>query len=426
MLGLAVVLVATIGMPAEDAGPSLDLHRAIRLALAHQPQIAAAEARTAAAEDARTARAAAFLPQVVVEASDLYTGTHDGRLDFVDNEGPRWITALVAGSQVLYDRTATAGVAAARADVLVARFRGLTTRLEVAEAVAAAYLELDGRRAAVGVWESARRLGLAMEEDTRRGLEAGTRSRLDLLRARRALEEARRGLAVARARERSTARLLALMTGLQPLPPLAPALPIAPRLEVPSLEELETVALAQQPRLGMLRSLEVRREAELAATRGRRLPVVDARAAVGWDTIELPWHVPLGWSAGLYLGFPVFEGGAIAAREAAARRELEAASSDYEQGRLDLEESLARAHGEAEEALAEFRAAAALVSSSEEIVRISHEGYRAGRLSSLDLALAQRDQTSSRLRRLEGAAHLRFALVRLQLLTGRLPSEGPS
>lgn len=419
--GLAV-LVALHGVArGEDDDGALSLSAVIRLALANQPVVAAARDRAgASAEDAR-ARAAVLWPQLGVRGGDLFSSGDDGLVDFAAANGAREITGQLVASQWFLDRSARAMVLASRADAAFARFRTLATRLEVAEMVAEAYFALESQRAAVDVWQAAEQIAARTLAATQEGLAAGTRARIDLLRAQLSVSQARQGLEVAREEETSTTRLLALMTGLETLAPLEAAAPPFPGLELPRLEELEVEAVRNQPSLAMLRAQHEREGALLAAARGERVPTVGAEVAVGWDTLELPWRVDPGWSAGVFLTVPVFTSGDIRARVAAARLRTEAAEKTYEQGRLELKESLVRALGEAASALAGVRSDERIVPDKAEVARISEEGYRAGQLSSLELFLAQQELIQSRLSLVESTARLRHALARLDLLTGKLP-----
>jgi outer membrane protein TolC len=407
-----------------DEGEGLSLARAIELALAHQPAVAAARDQAEASTQDARARAALLWPQLGARAGDLFSSGDGGVVDFAAADGPREIVGQLVVSQWILNRSVREDVVASRAEVAFARFRTLATRLEVAEMVAQAYVALESQRAAVDVWQAAEQVAQKTLDATKQGLDAGTRARIDLLRAQLSVSRARQGLDVARAEETSTTRLLALMTGLETLPPLEAATPPLPGLELPRLEELEAEAVRNQPSLAMLRVQHEREAALLAAARGERLPTVGAEAAVGWDTLDLPWRVGPGWSAGVFLTVPVFTSGDIRARVAAARLRTEAAEKTYEQGRLELEESLARALGEAASALASVRSDEKIVPDKAEIARISEEGYRAGQLSSLDLFLAEQELVQSRLSLAESAARLRLALARIELLTGKLPGGG--
>ncbi len=423
---LGTVALAALASPclAQGETPPLDLAAAVRLALQHQPRIAGAEGSAAAAAQAARVRAAELRPHLHLEVADLFTGTRGGELDFVSRDAPREAVGQVVVDQVLYDREEARRVRAAEADAAAARAGTAVTRLEVAETVAEAYYGVLAREAAVAVWDASRDQAERLLGATREALGAGTRARLDLLRAQLVAQNAEQGLAVARVEAASAAERLRLLTGLDELGPLAePARPDA-SLELASLDALAERAARLQPRLEQLRSGADREAALLAAARARRWPRARFEAAGGWDTAAIPWHIDPGWSAGLFLSMPLYDGGAIAASKEGARFEVEAAQAAYRQALLDLREKLAKARGEAEAALAEYRAAETAASTREEIARISGDGYRAGRLSSLDVAAAEEDLVKGRLERVSVSARLHLALARLEILTGELPGGG--
>ncbi len=423
VFGLGLALAAPAAAE-DEAAAGLDLPGAVRLALAHQPSLAAAGDRARAAGREADARSSQLWPQLGVQAGDLYTGNRDGTLDFAAANGPREITGQLVVGQWLLNRTARETVTASRAAAASSRMAALVARLGVAGAVARTFFALMEERAAVDTWRAAEQMAGTSLQATQKGLDAGTRSRLDLVRASTAVTQARQGLAVARAREEAAAEQLGLLTGLAPLPPLAPPPPPAATFTLPSLDTLDTDALAHQPSLALRRSEAERQTAMLGAVRGERLPRIQLQAAVGWDTLAVPWDVGPGWSAGVFLAVPVFTSGALRATEDAARLRAAAAETDVRQARLDLRQALAQARGEADAALADVRAAREIVPARAEIARISNEGYEAGRLNSLDLFLAQQELVQARLSLASATARLGLALARIDLLTGRLPSGG--
>jgi outer membrane protein TolC len=192
---------------------------------------------------------------------------------------------------------------------------------------------------------------------------------------------------------------------------------------LPPLPRIRAAALQKQPALAMAQSRQRRAAALLAAARGERLPRAQLQAAYGWDTLGSPWGERPGWSAGVSVSVPLFDAGELRDRADAARLKVNAAKARVLQARLDLRASLATVWGDAGAALNAYRAAGDLARTKRQIWQISKEGYRAGRLSSLDLLLAQRDWIRSQQAELADSARLRLALVRLRLLAGQLPAD---
>lgn len=419
LIGLA--LAGGVAVAAPGAAAPLDLGRALRLALAHQPALRAQADLARAGEIGVRARRGTLFPQLSLQAGDVYSSTDNGAPDFAAANGPREFSTLLVLRQRLFDPAASAAVDAARAQAAFARYRLLRGRLETAAAVARVYYDLQVAQAAQRVWSNAVAINRRMVAATRRALHAGNRARIDLLRAQAALRTAQGELEQTRARASGARRLLALMTGLDPLPPLAAARMPSARLVLPGRTRIEAAALSGQPLVLMAKSRERRRAALVRQARGERLPHLGLLAAYGWDTLHRPSGANLGWSAGLELSMPIFAGGTLRAREDQARVERRAARNRYRAARLQVREAVAAAWSQARAALAAYRSAAALSRTKEEIWHDSEAGYRAGRLGSLALFLAQQDWLDSRLAALRAAEGVRLAQARIDLLAGRLP-----
>lgn len=425
LTGVALLCAGAPGAAYAVRGPhGLDLGRALRLALASQPALRAEASLARAGTLGVRAHRGVLFPQLDLQAGDVYTATENGTPKFAAANGPREFSTLLVLRQRLFDPAAAAAVDAARAKAAFARYRLLRGRFEVSAAVTRAYYGLRMARAAQRVWAGAMQIDRKVVEATRRGLAAGGRARIDLLRAQAALSRAQGAFRESRARVAGARRLLSLMTGLAPLPPLTPAVPLSAALVLPSRGRIEAAALRTQPLLRMARSRERRQAALVREARGARLPHLGLQAAYGWDTLQRPRGGNLGWSAGLELSMPLFAGGTLLAREDQARVAQQAASERYRAARLRVREAVAAAWSQAHAALAAYRSARSTSRTEGAIWRESESGYRAGRLGSLALFLAQQGWIDSRLRALRAAARLRMVQARIDLLRGRMPGGG--
>ncbi len=419
LLGLSV---ASYGATPTPPG-ALSFTRALALALAHQPGLAARRDEASAALRLAQASKAVFFPHLGLHAGVMVSGMKNDIPDFTTANGRREITAQVVLDQALFDPRATAAIAAAQAGAEFAHYRVLHDRFAVAAMVARTYYTLQRQHAAIAIWKLATTQSRADLDAARQGLRAGVRTRLDLLRLQTALRQARQELTQVRLQHSTSARLLMLMTGLSTLPALATPLPIRTTFTLPSLTRIQRAALHRQPALAMARSQRRRAAALLAGARAARWPRAQLQAAYGWDTLNAPGAIPAGWSAGVSVSMPLFNAGELRDRAGAARLRLSAARAHALQIRLDLRASINTVWGNARAALDAYRTSRGLAQTKQQIWQISREGYRAGRLSSLDLLLAQRDWVHGQQAELANAARLRLALVRLRLLTGQLPTD---
>ncbi len=407
-----------------QAGESLTLDSVIAASLAHQPVMAAARAQTRAASETQAAARHGLFPQLSLNAGEVFASTQDGIPDFVAANGAREFSAQAVLDQALYDPRMYAALAAARAQAAFTRFAALRTRLSVALAAAQAFYALRSREASVRILQSALDQATQLLTDTRNAYAAGLRARLDLVRAEAQVSAAGAAVATARVERDTAAYLLSLMTGQDPLPPLAPPRPLSADLALPDEARLREAALAQRPELEMARADEALSRARLADARAARAPRVSVQAAYGWDTLATPSGRNQGWMAGLSLRVPIFSWGRLQERESAARLRVRAAQAQRSAVELGIDAQMKRAWGSAQAALTAFRASRELVQQNADVYRMSQEGYAAGRLSSLELALARRDWVQSQLRQEQARFDLRLGLAELDLITGALPAQG--
>ncbi len=325
--------------------------------------------------------------------------------------------------QKIYDPQATALIEAARASAAFARYRTLQGRLAIARMVARIYYGLQMQQSSISIWRLSVDQSKSNLAATKKGLVAGIRSQLDLLRSRTALREVQESLSQARIKRQTLVRLMMLMTGLSSLPPLAAEPPVGKGFELPSPAQLEAAALTKQPALAMAASRKRRATALFNAARGQYIPHVKLQAAYGWDTLEFPWDTRPGWSLGINLSMPIFNNGELRAKKDAARLSLTAAKERSLQARLNLHTSLNAILGKARAALDSYKASNNLMQDRKRIWQISRKGYRVGRLSSLELLLAQKEWIRGQQKRLTELARLRLALAQMQLLIGKLPED---
>ncbi len=416
----SLLLGLFIASNADAAIRNLTFPHAVALAIIHQPKVAALQDETNAASRLVDAQKATFLPHVGLEAGALFSSTQNKVPDLESSNGWREITGQVVLNQKIYDPQAFAAIGAARAQAAFAHYRCLQDQLDIARMVARVYYRLQMQQAAIKIWKLAVNESKANLKATKEGLRAGIRSELDLLRIQTALRQAMEGLRQAMLKRLTLARLLMLMTGLSSLPPLVNGPPINHRFVLPSLTQLEATAFVRQPMLAAAESRERRAAALLVVARGQQLPHVQLRATYGWDTLELPWKTRPGWSVGINVSMPIFYDGERALKQAALLR-LDAAKERLLQAKIDLQRALSRVWGEAKAALDAYKAALDLTQIKERIWQINMRGYRAGRLSSMELLRAQQNWLHNQQSKLADLARLRLMLAQMRLLTGQLP-----
>jgi outer membrane protein TolC len=399
----------------------LTLETAVGLSLAHQPSVSAAWAQTQAAESERRAAAHALLPSLSLHAGDKFSRAQNSTPDyFVSDSGRREISGQLVLDQALYDPRKLSMAAAARAQADFARFAALRSQLSVAKATARAFYSLRDKESAVQIWQGTLEQARLLLADTHLGYEAGTRTRLDLVRSQAQVTGAESALAVAQVERNTAGQLLSLMTGREPLPPLAPPREIAVDLQLPTMADLHQVILTRRPELGMAQAEVARSQALFQEAEGAWKPQLHLQAAYGWDTLATPTSMNLGWSAGLNLEMPLFDWGMLRDHEDAARFNLQASQAQQKETVLKIDAEFEQALGNAQAAMAAFKVNRQLVEQNADIYHMSQKGYQAGRLSGLDLALARKEWVQTQIQQEQGRFNLRLALVELDLITGAL------
>jgi len=320
MAGLALASPASAAEPT----PDVVLEPLLQHALAHSPELMAAQARAAAG--ASRPRAERGLPPSML--SVVYT--NDG---WSPTLGEMEMTTLgVMASQPLPDaggRALRARRAERSAALLEQQVRRV--RLDLVAGVTRAYHDLRLARALLAVAREQGALWEEIEASTRARYGAGLGPQLDVMRAQ---------VEVTRSRERVIAREAEAEVRLFELNrraarPLVEAIGDTPPLELASLpaslEEILRVAETESPEL----------LAAHEALEGQHLGVAIARRQARPE-----WNVQAGymnrggldpmWQAGLGVSWPLFSRGAVRAGAAAAAEEERAAERDVEAVRADL------------------------------------------------------------------------------------------
>lgn len=413
--GLAAALLAAV-LPGPAAatdveGPRvLSLPRAIELAVSANPGLAAAELRIRAAEGRRSD--AGRRPNPLLEASVENWG---GALGSDHTETTVGLTQALelGGDRRARVEMATAEVEGARADrelelrelssrvaedfiaawVLQERF----SRLRVSRQIAAEAVAAAGERLAAGAASAVERIraegNLALTE-------------AELARTAASFSAARRVLALRWNRSDAEFDSLEL-----PRPVLAPP---------PSLDSIQ-VSLAGHPDRARVAALTGLTTARVRAARAGRVPDLDARVGVR----HLREAGGAGWIAGISISLPVWSTRGGALTEAEAERSRAALAASAIERRLDSELRSAleglRASVEALRELEERGTPAA-----DQALATIRSGYRAGRLSYLDLVEGQRAALETRLAAVEGAAEVWRARVALERLLGAVAPVFPT
>lgn len=413
LLAMALLFVAEAGVAAQETFPRIEgplsMSQAVELALTHSRKVKAAAADQRAMRSMQGEATAGFYPQASVNG---YLTTQNMTPSVYGSAGDTMArNAQVFGANRAQDLNLTVmwplfsggrtyyGYKAARSRADAAALMREGTELEVATQARLDYI------AVVREQENARVTGdlVKLTEErlrvSREEFEAGRAARFVVLR-----DEAELANAIqldTAVRNQVELALVALKTtlGVDLASPLTPSEPLQFVRTDAAIEAGVREALAVHPEV---RAAEKRAEAARSDVRsayGRYLPELSASWMYDWQRMrnrDMPYDSPEGFSAGLVLTIPLFDGfmrenavGTARAREEQAREQVALARQQVSKAVYQAALSLQAAERSVE-------ASRRGVTQAEEQFRIVQERYASGRGIQLEVLDAQTSLTRAR------------------------------
>lgn len=433
-------LAAAVSAP-PAAAAELDLPRAVELAFANNPALAAArEVRSQVEGGIVEAKADAF-PHIALDSSwgqsrspsllnspdfeDILEQFPGGSFEPSTQELSR---AVIEVTQPIW----TFGKVRAAIDLaeLVADAAGAqvsTAELDTGNAVAEAYYRLLAAREGLTTIEADREFRRRDLERVASLLEIGEATELEQLRAGAALAEvepevaARQGqVAVA---ETTLRRLLALPPG-EPLElvEVEQALP-----EAPAVEPLVEAGLAARPELADLGYQAAIFEKRKTVTRADGKPQVEFTGHWGREVREIenvddPLYST--WAFGVGLRWEFFDGGRRRGQVAQLESERRQVELQLEDLRARIRLEIDQARSDYQTAIARAAAAEASAAAAREALRVARESYEQGVANQTDLLDAQSRATQAETIAVSSFYEALIQASRLARAVGRLPTAG--
>ncbi|MGD9643318.1 MAG: TolC family protein [Elusimicrobiales bacterium] len=442
-----ILIFLIMAAPAGAAELSVTLRDSEARALEASNQYRAAKFAAEAAEAAARAAGAPLKPRLALEGSLRYVAEvaeigMPAALGGARPLGDNWNYTLGPSAYwTLYDGGALgAGRSAARETAAARRAEAEQARRQTLLKARTAYFQLQLALERVYLIGETLQLSLAQLKDISLAAKAGTRSRLDEIRARQETLARRRDLVLARGGLGSALREFAFATGMTP--PAYAALPLDARLAGRDLggEQAAELYVRAEPYAEILGRLLPAADGELDSA----LPSVAAlensarahRAAAGGYRAERLPRLQLGarssldypngpnlysfWqnSASLSLNLPLFEGG----RSAEKRRESElnaaAATERRDEAALLAEKDYRKALDSYAALMAEQAINIDALDDAEEAARLSYEAYKAGGATWLDVESANLKALQAKTTAATANAEILIKLAVLDSLTG--------
>jgi outer membrane protein len=401
---LAALVVGSLpatGHAQEAALPAaaLTLRQAQEFALAHHPEIQAAELRAQASGAAVQEARAAYLPQVMATATAAAadTNTRIAAPGGLNNPSvfQRESNGLLLSQLVTDFGRTTSLTASARYQADAANQTAEAVRARVLLDVSHAYFGVLGAKALLRVAEetvASRRLLLDRVSAL---AQAKLKSSLDVSFAEVALGESRLLLLRAQDDLQAADARLAAALGTKDASPreLAdePLFPVPPE----SVDELVRAALEARPEL---RAARARREAALrfaSAEKAAQYPLVSAVGAVGFSPYRDDRLTSSYSAAGVIVSLPVFTGGRLSSRATQARLQAGAFEKTLDDAENRIERDVRIAWLAARTAHEAIDVTRATLESASRALELAQSRYDLGISSIVELSQAQLQKTQA-------------------------------
>lgn len=390
--------------PAPEAtqGTSLDLSGALDRARTENPLLRAAKARVDERQGLITSTRADALPQVTVIGD--FTRARDVTAILTakaTDVSPRSIyTTQVALNQPLFywGKIGTA-IDIAKMGEKEAALAYTTAELNTLHGVAKAYIAVLSAQAELEVVASRQKTAAQFLEDVKAKLEAQSATELDRLRAESEYLAVIPESLQAEANHKRALEVLNGQLGLDPKTPLRLA-----ELGEPTLDRRD--GGSERSEIAQYKQQEEMYKANDRIIKADLRPKFDLGATYGYQTgrSQDQFHEPFDtWKVSVTMRFPIFDGLRSSGRRAQNAAQLE----QVRQMRIDKERGIAversTAERELQKSIAYHEAAQKAHDAGLEALRMSHESFEQGLITSLDVLQAERTerQLESQRRRAE-------------------------
>jgi outer membrane protein len=403
----------------------LTLADAQQLALKNHPQIAAADYRALAAQEALKESRAGFYPNVNLYGNAVGAGNENTRIMAGGLNNPSIYDRAAGGlavNQLITDFGRTANLAASSKFQAQAENQNASaTREQVLLSVTVGYFSVLEAQSVLQVAQQTFDTRQVLLDQVSLLASNKLRSELDVSFARVAVQEGK--LLVQRAQNDADAAMTSLSTALgyrepRPFQLAEPSLSV--QAGTNDVSQLVETALASRPELLSLRN---GRDSALRLARSQRdarLPTVSAVAVAGGAPIHDD-HLPENYAAaGVQLSLPLFAGGLYLARQHEAELKAQADAELLRSAEDNIVRDVHVAWLNVNTAQAELRTTEELVGSAAEAYDLAQARYKIGSSSILELSQSQLSLTSAQIANANARYGALIQQARLDYVTGTL------
>jgi len=424
---------AAPGTASAEGSGFLSLERCIEIALAKNPEIAAAKWDIAAVASRYDSARAAFFPQVYaeggflqyVDSQRLIAAKYNGELGVFDNDLLRGDLVarmtLFAGGRITNEASAAGRLTEAE------KKKFIRTRDELIYSVSSVYFSVLGQKQIIASLEFSKQ---ALEENLKRTVqlyEARKVAKVDVLRTEVRLTDLNQNLI----REKNVwavqRRILFSLMGYDAVPDDAR---FEDRLDVPSEASVEIgwlieTALKNRPDYMAAKERVEAQVLRVNAARAGHWPTVSLVGAYGVRNAPSPENTGRNASTtgsvgniGVVLSMPLFDGGLVSAKVREESAVLEAARARLTKLDLQIRQETETAALDVASNTARTKATEKTIEQAKESFRIELLKYEMGKGSLTDLLDAQSAQLQAETNYCRACVDYHISMARLRLATG--------
>lgn len=406
------------------AARSLSLAQATSLGLAHNRALLAAQQDYQSAADSLRKTQALLLPNLALN-SGFNGGTSSSQVVAIQSAGGNaavpssW--SVDPGVVMSYDLGIDGGKFAqidmGRARAAIAKLEIARQQLTLRQKIAGAYYDLQSAEQQVRIATQDEQNAAQSLKDTQILRQAGVSTVFEIQRAQVQLAAAKSALVNAQSQRYVASCTLEQLLGLPSGPSLDASDPVqqAGRWTL-SLPQTIARAVAERPEAGQAKLQERIADAERRLARATGAPRMQVSAAA--DQLTFPAWAS-GYSAGVNLSMPFFDGGASEAGVSAADADLAAAKIRYDDAVSQLRLQVEQAYAQLSSSQATIATTAAALQEARDSLKSAQLRFEAGVGTQTDLIGAESDLSTADGNAIRAVLNYNRAIATLEALTGQ-------
>ena len=437
LLVAAVMILAALGaagaQEAVEAGGSLNLSRAVEIALKEHPAVKQSRENVAAARSNIGVVRAAYLPQVNF-VTNYYYGNAFASSAKKTTSGAGGLTGTTSSNtvanyylyqfqanQLLYDFGKTPGlIDASRATFGQTTQDYAGSRQQVALDARTAYFGYLAAQRALKVVEETVRQNQELVKQAQGFYKVGLKAKIDVTKAEANLYEAEANLIKAKNAVQLSQVSLMIALGLKtwPFKEVEDMLEVKPPPK--SQEDLLAQAIARRPEIIKNRFQQDYSQAGVQVARAGYFPTFTSTAAYGWQSLDAPFSTqPSNWYVGAAMTFPLFEGFSTAYSVSQNKAQLRATLEGYEVVRQNVTKEVEQTYLDVKAGWELIRASKKALEAARENLRLAWGRYQAGVSDIIEITNAQVQFSQADLRFVQALYDYRVYEAKLDKAVGK-------